>query len=63
MADENKEAVQIQEPLPSDVVAFCALLARIMVRCLKEKNPQVMELLSLPSQPEQEETGGTHDAA
>ncbi len=63
MADEIKEAVQMQEPLPSDIVAFCALLARIMMRCLREKNPHAMGLLSLPSQTGQEETGGPHDAA
>jgi hypothetical protein len=63
MADETKETVQMQEPLTSDVVAFCVLLARIMMRCLREKNPHAMGLISLPSQSEQEETGGTHDAA
>lgn len=63
MAEELKETVQMQEPLSSDIVAFCALLARIMMRCLREKNPRVMGLLSHPSQSEELETGGTHDAA
>jgi hypothetical protein len=63
MSEENKEAIQQQENLSSDVVAFCALFARIMMRCLREKNPRVRGLLSLPSQLEKRETGGTHDAA
>lgn len=63
MTDTNKEAMQQQENLPSDIVAFCVLIARIMVRCLKERDPQVMELLSLPFRTEEAETEGTHDAA
>jgi len=63
MSDENKEAIQPQENLSSDVKAFCALFARIMMRCLREKNPRVRGLLSPPSLSERRETGGTHDAA
>lgn len=63
MSDEKKEAIQPQENLSSDVIAFCALFARIMMRCLREKNPHVMGWLSLPAQSQGGETGGTHDAA
>jgi hypothetical protein len=63
MSDEHKEAIQPQENLSSDIIAFCALFARIMMRCLREKNPRVRGLLSLPSQSAERETGGTHDAA
>jgi len=63
MSVENKEAIQPQENLSSDVKAFCALFARMMMRCLREKNPRIMGWLSLPSQSEELETGGTHDAA
>ena len=63
MSEENKEAIQRQENLSSDVIAFCALFARIMMRCLREKNPRVRGLLSLPSRSEEQETRGTHDAA
>lgn len=63
MSEENKEAIQQQENVSSDVKAFCALFARIMMRCLREKNPRIMGWLSLPSQSEEQETGGTHDAA
>ena len=54
--------ILLQEPLSSDIVSLCALIARIMIRCLSEKNPQVMEILSLPSQAEKTQTGETHDA-
>ncbi len=63
MSDKNKEAIQQQENLSSDVKAFCALFARIMMRCLREKNPRVRGLLSLSSPSERRETGGTYDAA
>ncbi len=63
MSDMKKETIQLEEPLSSEVLAFCALLARIMMRCLREKNPQVMRCLSRPSQLEGLETGETHDAA
>ena len=63
MSEENKEAIQRQENLSSEVIAFCALFARIMMRCLREKNPRIMGRLSLPSQSKELETGGTHDAA
>lgn len=63
MPEDNKEAIQQQEKLSSDIVALCALFARIMMRCLRERNPRVIGLLSLPSRPEERETGGTHNAA
>ena len=63
MSDKLKEAIQQQENLSSEVKAFCALFARIMMRCLREKNPRVRGLLSLPSPSERRETGETHDAA
>jgi len=34
------------EPLPSEVVAFCTLLARIMYRCLLEQDVRIMALLN-----------------
>ncbi len=51
------------EPLSSDVRTFCALIAYIMMRCLKERNPRVMELLSFPSKAEEAKEGGNCDAA
>lgn len=63
MPGENKKAVLQQENLSSDVLAFCALVARILMRCLREKHPQIKGLFSQSSPSEEQETGGTHDAA
>jgi len=63
MQEQHKHD-QPEERLSSDVVALCSLLARIMMRCLREKNPSMMKYLLSPPQAEQEEieTGETHDA-
>lgn len=63
MNDTNKEAMQQQEHMSSDIVAFCELMARIVIRCLKEKDPRVMSLLSFSSTAKELDTGGSHDAA
>lgn len=63
MSIEHKEAMRPQEHLSSDVRAFCALVARILMRCLREKNPRVMGRPVLPPQLKDAEVGGTHDAA
>jgi hypothetical protein len=34
--------------LPSEVVAFCGLLARIMHRCLRERDPRILSLIDVP---------------
>jgi hypothetical protein len=54
---------QQKEIVSSDVQAFCELIARIMVRCLREKDPQAMMLLSFSSNTEKPDAGGNHDAA
>ena len=38
-----------EEQVSTGVIAFCALLARIMMRCLKEQNEQALQILSLSS--------------
>jgi len=63
MSVEHKEAMLPQEHLSPDVRAFCALVARILMRCLREKNPCVMRWPALPSQLKDAEAGETHDAA
>jgi hypothetical protein len=42
-----------EQPLPPEVVSFCALLARILHRCMQEQNPEVLALLGLT--PERQE--------
>lgn len=36
------------ETLPSEVLAFCRLIARILHRCLHERNARILELLKQP---------------
>lgn len=36
--DTNQEVPANEEQLSSDILAFCALLARIVMRCLKEQD-------------------------
>ena len=43
------------EPLSDDVQAFCALIARIMVRCIKERDERVLTILSLQKKPAKQE--------
>jgi len=39
---------QHTDRLPSEVVAFCDLLARIMYRCLQEQDPRMLALIAVP---------------
>jgi len=59
MAEKKKKELPQEETLSFEVAALCALLARIMMRCLRERNPRIMEWLSSQS----EEHKRTHDAA
>jgi hypothetical protein len=58
MIHEKREAIQQEEMLSPDVVAFCALIARIMMRCLAQQDVHRRKFLSLPSQTEGRGTGG-----
>ena len=37
----------VVEPLAPEIVEFCALLARILYRCLQERDPQTVSLLGI----------------
>ena len=63
MIHEKREAIQQEEMLSPDVVAFCALIARIMMRCLAQQDVHTRKFLSLPSQTEGRGTGGKDDPA
>lgn len=54
MPNETQETTRQEETLPSDVVALCALIARIIVRCLREKDPHALSILSLMPESEGE---------
>ncbi len=60
MVHEQQEPVQQGETLSSEVVAFCALIARIVMRCLRERNALVIKA---QNQVEKRNPGGSHDPA
>ena len=62
MVEKKQEDIQPGGRLSSDEVAFCSLIARILMRCLKENNPEVLKQLSLLHQ-EQQDEGDNHVSA
>ena len=63
MSEEKQEESQQEEQLSSNIVAFCALMARIMMRCLRERDPEVMKALFPHWQIDEQETGERYDSA
>lgn len=48
-ADTSQEVVAHEEQPSADVLAFCNLLAGIVMRCLKQRDARVLKVLSLSS--------------
>jgi len=48
--------VSVRQPLPSEVVALCALLARIMYRCLTEQDQRLLGCLQVSTESTSEST-------
>src|SRR5204863_8955285 len=48
-AEVLQETQLQEEPFSSDIRAFCSLLARILMRCLKEQNEQALHIILLTS--------------
>ncbi len=63
MTQEKPEETQQEEQLSSNIVAFCALVARVVMRCLRERDPEVMKVLFPHWQFDEQETGERHDSA
>ena len=61
MKHEKREAIQQEESLSPDIVAFCSLMARIMLRCLRQHDTRLERFLFLPEQTEKQQRGGTYD--
>jgi hypothetical protein len=53
----------IAEVMSSDATALCALLARILQRCIAEQDAQIMALLSLPSTSETQKSEAKYEPA
>ncbi len=47
------------DDLPSEVIMLCSLLARIMYRCLKERDARLLALLKEPTGDHSAEEGTT----
>ena len=60
MVHEQREAIQQEESLSPEVVAFCNLIARIMMRCLRQHDTRLEQFLFLPAPSEEQQRGGTH---
>jgi hypothetical protein len=61
MVHEKREAVQQEERLSPDVVAFCTLIARIVMRSLRQHDTRMERSLFLSAQSEEQAVGATHD--
>jgi hypothetical protein len=61
MIHEKREAIQQEESLSPEVVAFCTLMAKIVMRCLRQHDTRLERFLFLPAQSEEQHRGGTHD--
>ena len=61
MLQEKREAIQQEERLSPDIVAFCTLMARIVMRCLRQHDTRLEKFLFLSDQSEEQQTGCTHD--
>ncbi len=55
--------VQMDEVLSSDVVALCALFARIMRRCIVEQDERIMKMLSVSSASVAQTSEVVHESA
>jgi hypothetical protein len=51
------------EDLPSEVVMLCSLLARIIFRCLKERDPRLLARLGLSASTQSGTQTPTHESA
>src|SRR2546425_12546183 len=61
MVHEQREAVQQEEGRAPEVVAFCTLIARIVLRCLQQHDTRLEQFLFLSTPSEEHYIGGTHD--
>jgi len=61
MKHEKREAIQQEESLSPDIVAFCSLMARIMLRCLRQHDTRLEKFLFLSAPAKQQQTEVPHD--
>ena len=61
MKHEKREAIQQEESLSPDIVAFCSLMARILLRCLRQHDTRLEKFLFVSKQAKQQQTEVPHD--
>ena len=61
MKHEKREAIQQEERLSPDIVAFCSLMARIMLRCLRQHDTRLEKFLFLTDPAKHQHTEVPHD--
>ncbi len=61
MKHEKREAIQQEESLSPDIVAFCSLMARIMLRCLRQHDTRLEKFLFRSDPTKQQQTEVPHD--
>ena len=61
MKHEKREVIQQDEKLSPDIVAFCSLMARIMLRCLQQHDTRLEKFLFLSDQAKDQQTEVPHD--
>lgn len=55
---DQQPGEQQNEIISSEIKAFCALVARIILRCLREGNEQTLQILGFSKEQQQK---GPHD--
>ena len=58
-----QDGIRQEVKLTSEEVAFCALLARIMRRCIAEQDERIMRLLALSTNVQCSENEVTYESA
>ena len=61
MKHEKREVIQQEESLSPDIVAFCSLMARIMLRCLRQHDTRLEKFLFLTDLAKHQQTEVPHD--
>jgi len=61
MEYEKREAIQQEESLSPDIVVFCSLVARIMLRCLRQHDTRLEKCFFLADPAKHQHTEVPHD--
>jgi hypothetical protein len=61
MKHEKREVIQQEERLSPDIVAFCSLMARILIRCLRQHDTRLEKFFILTDPAKQQQTEVPHD--